>query len=290
MFPLVRIDARFSCVLETKEVTIADVEQDLRRLYQIKAERLLEPLFNFMEIIKQFPTNEYMLRHSDKHNAQAMVYVKSAAIRFDLVMNVRSVKNVKKFPPSSTNTTMADLYKWHEVDTSILETIPWHPIDDTVCTTIHKLSGVMPCAFPHWGGQNESSQANDRLRLVSEAERKQAEKLVATSKRNERLKRKKPLKRAKAKQKKKALAKQAKLDVDGESLDPNELFDARGHIPNVGLSTVNRNQPEVESMLPDHHKNDENNERNEAIVSSESLSIETYCRDATAISDDSVAA
>lgn len=84
---LVRIDVRSGCVLEMKEITITDVEQDLRRLYQVKTECLLEPLFKFMEIIKQFPPNEYMLRHLEKHSAQVMVYVKSE-IRFDLVVTL----------------------------------------------------------------------------------------------------------------------------------------------------------------------------------------------------------
>lgn len=67
-----------------KEIAITDVEHDLRRLYQIKAEFLLKPLLNIIEIIKQFPPNEYMLRHLEKHNTQAMVYVKSNETRFDL--------------------------------------------------------------------------------------------------------------------------------------------------------------------------------------------------------------
>lgn len=67
-----------------KEITITDVEHDLRRLYQIQPEFLLEPLLKFIEIIKQFPPNDYMLRHLEKHNAQAMVYVKSNETRFDL--------------------------------------------------------------------------------------------------------------------------------------------------------------------------------------------------------------
>lgn len=259
------------------------MEQDLRRLYQVKTEFLLEPLFKFMEIMKQFPPNEYMLRHSEKHNAQAMVYVKSDHSRFDhdviLLFSVH-FKNSIFFQSSSNTTQVADIYKSHEVDTSILENIPWSPIDDTICTVIHKRSAVMPCAFPHWGEQNKA-QSNDRLYLVQKAVEKGQQKLDAISKRNKFIQKRKTLKKQRAKQKNKQLDKRAKLKFEGESLDPNELFDERGNIHNLGLP----NLPESTSLF--NHK-EVNNQPEEESILSESMSFDAYCRDAAVISHDSI--
>lgn len=53
------------------------MENDLQRLYQVKKDLILQQLFQYINIIKEFPPNDYMLRHQRKHNAQAMVYVKT---------------------------------------------------------------------------------------------------------------------------------------------------------------------------------------------------------------------
>lgn len=90
---LVRVNARTGCILDMTELTIKDVSNDLRRLYQINAEFLLEPLLNIIEIVKRFPPNEYWLSHLAKHNNQAMVYSKSTDGRFvfDLICTLVSI-------------------------------------------------------------------------------------------------------------------------------------------------------------------------------------------------------
>lgn len=275
------------------------MEYDLRRLYQVKTEKLLDPLLNFVHFIKQFPDNDYMLRHLEKHNAQAMVYVKSNDTRydFDLIIRLTTYKFTNFCLWSSTNTIrLSDIYKSNQVDTSNIDKIPWNPIDDTVCTLIHTKSGVMPCAFPHWSRKNKKQKAapsNDREQLVQRAVEKDQRKAAAISKIADlKLKRKKEtrsLKRKhKAKKIKTSIAKQSKLKLEGESLDPNELFDKQGNIhirifgglinPTKPITEDNSKQPTEDNISP---------KKDDSISSSdEFMCFDTYCRDAAIVSND----
>ncbi|KAG4070129.1 hypothetical protein HA402_013372 [Bradysia odoriphaga] len=249
----VRINASTGGVTDMKVITISDVEYDLQRLYRVKSDTLLVPLLNCIEIIKRFPADEYLLSHLGKHNAQAMVYVKTNGT-------------------SSGNTMrIADLYKSGKSDSSThLETIEWNPIDDTICTAIH--SAVMPCAFNHWvnGKKRCVAPSNDRLQMVVKALRKDKEKEQA---KENLIKKKKGEKKKKANRRRKLLlAKRPKFE--GESLDPNKLFDEQGNI-NI-LDLVSSGRP------------DENHQSGEQNILSESVCLETYCRDAAAVTDDSI--
>lgn len=141
----------------------------------------------------------------------------------------------------------------------------------------------MPCAFPHWGEQKKA-QSNDRLHLVKKAAQKDQEKSDAISKKNEFNKKRDALKKQRAKQKKKLLAKRAKLNFEGESLDPNELFDERGNV----LGIASHTQPKAERTMTLLDYNEEKNQSNEECTLSASVSFDTYCRDAAVISDDSI--
>lgn len=138
----------------------------------------------------------------------------------------------------------------------------------------------MPCAFPHWGEQKKA-QSNDRLHLVQKATKKDQDKLDAISKNT---KKREALKKQRAKQKKKILAKRAKLNFEGESLDPNELFDEQGNV--LGIASHTLPKAERTMTLLDHNK--EKNQLNEECTLSASVSFDTYCRDAAVISDDSI--
>ncbi|XP_037032310.1 uncharacterized protein LOC119071532 [Bradysia coprophila] len=254
----VRINASTGGVTDMKVITISDVEYDLQRLYRVKSETLLVPLLNCIEKIKQFPANEYLLSHLGKHNAQAMVYVKSIGT-------------------SSGNTIrIADLYKSRESDSSThLETIEWNPIDDTICTAIH--SAVMPCAFNHWvNGKKRgvAAPSNDRLLMVEKALRKDREKEEKEqTKQNLIKKRQGEKKNRKANHKRKLLqAKRPKFE--GESLDPNVLFDEQGNINILDLVSS--------GYAGENHQSGEQNSL------SESVCLETYCRDAGTVPDDSI--
>lgn len=160
----------------------------------------------------------------------------------------------------------------------------------------------MPCAFPHWvNGKKRKGESNDRSRLVERAMQKDQEKEAALA---TNIKKAKALKKQKAKlKKKKPTAERAKLlKFEGESLDPNELFDERGNIHILGLASHNHgeenNQPKEENNQPKEESNqlkkennqpkEEKNQPKEDSHSSESMSFETYCRDAALLSNDSV--
>lgn len=141
----------------------------------------------------------------------------------------------------------------------------------------------MPCAFPHWGktgkkGNNPKVPSNDRELLVQKAVEKDRTKVAAIAKIKElKLQKTKTLKKAKAKLKKVSLAKQAKLEklnFEGESIDPNELFDRHGNIHILGLAKKNRDE--------------ENNQPDGESVSSEPMCFDTYCQDADVSSDGAI--
>lgn len=162
------------------------------------------------------------------------------------------------------------------MDTSNLEIIPWNPIDDVVCTPVHKQSVIMPCAFPYWGKKAKKTISNDRTKIVQKALQKKQDKLDAISKKKALVKRNKINKNNK--KRKCEYAKRVKLKFEGESLDPNELFDEQGNI--------HINSSEIISM---HHKlNEVNNPTKVENDSSEIICYESYRRDAEVNSDDSV--
>lgn len=153
-------------------------------------------------------------------------------------------------------------------------TIPWNPIDDVVCTVIHKQSVVMPCAFPYWGEKSKKTIINDRARIVEKAVQKNQEKKNAIAEKITLQKRKAKTRRDKQRREKFKAAKRLKFKFEGESLDPNELFDAKGNIQMISSVQHSRNevnnQPEIENLAM------------------ETISYESYRRDADVNSDDSV--
>lgn len=159
-----------------------------------------------------------------------------------------------------------------------METIQWNPIDDTVCTAIHIAARVIPCAFPHWrkkvdAGKNAVARTNDRLSVVERGLRKVEEKEAL--KRNALAKKKSLQNHQRNRKKKLRIAARTKLNFEGESLDPNELFDDQGNIHIGSLANRKDSKEQIES------KCDEGN------TSSDPVCLETYCRDAAVISDDS---
>lgn len=134
------------------------------------------------------------------------------------------------FLESSPNIiTISNIYESQQLDTSNLAIVPWNPIDDKICTAVHRQSSVMPCAFPHWGKHQKVTQ-NDRLRLVERAKQKIQQKTDAETERMSIFKKKKKLIKRKVRNEKEKKRKCQKLMFEGESLNPNELFDEQGNI------------------------------------------------------------
>lgn len=139
----------------------------------------------------------------------------------------------------------------------------------------------MPCAFPNWG-KKRGAKSNDRINLVKKAVKKENEKLATIQAKQKIINKRKALKKQRTKQRKKEetkvknqlLAKLSASALEGESLDPNELFDEEGNIH--FSSFVSRNVSE-QNIQP----NTEN-------ISSDTMCFATYCRDADVLSDDLV--
>lgn len=154
-------------------------------------------------------------------------------------------------------------------------TIPWNPIDDVVCTSIHKQSVVMPCAFPYWGKKTKKSTKNDRTRIVAKAVQKKQDKQNAIAEKIALHKRKKKNRRGREKKEEIEVTKRVKLKFEGESLDPDEIFDEQGNIQL--MSTLQHSVNEVNKQ-PEEEEN----------ISLGTICYESYRRDAEVNSDDSV--
>lgn len=172
---------------------------------------------------------------------------------------------------------IADLYKSSSDPKPSHETIEWNPIDDTVCTAIH--SAVMPCSFPHWmkkvNGKRCAPPSNDRLQMVEKALRKNQEKKDKEQAKQNLIKKNKAERKKEMKRRKQQLLAKRRPKFQGESLDPNELFDKHGNINILDVAGSGTSK-------------EHNHPTSEHESVSDAVCLETYCRQAGTVSDDSI--
>lgn len=136
------------------------------------------------------------------------------------------------------------------------DTLSWHPIDDMEVTRVHRITRVMPCAFPHNAlhllfaahkskGKPSRIVANDRLEIVTRAKQKLLDRQKVCSSAASR--KRKLVKSAKNKTKKLLMAKKKRNEASiGETIDPYLAFDAQGNMLVTGLlSSTAQSQPSV---------------------------------------------
>lgn len=212
----IRIDSEMQRSVQLRKISLADVEQDMQRLYNLNSKALLNKLLHLFEQIHNFPCGEYVFS-----------YVNALA-KSEIVSVYRMHEE-----SSSTATNSLDLKNFYEnvnFKKSFLEEIPWTPIDPMEITPIHHKSKVAPRLFPYWG-KNKN--------IPKERKRAAAEPIL---KEQPPKKKKKKNKNKKKKQEKvQEVAKIQKIrlpksDADQESFSPSDLFDGEGHVRLMGKS------------------------------------------------------
>lgn len=155
-----------STVLRMDRLTRADVETEMYRLYDLKAEHLLSRLNAILHILLRFPCQQYLMRHSCKPDRTVRIYGQRAT-----TADPAAALSLQQMLAEETAAiTTAD-------------TVPWTNIDRTLLTEMHLRSNTLPCMFPHQKPiravnkkpHRYAKPQNDRQMLVARANRKTAD-------------------------------------------------------------------------------------------------------------------
>uniref|UniRef100_A0A1Q3F2F7 Putative nmda receptor-regulated protein 2 c-terminus n=1 Tax=Culex tarsalis TaxID=7177 RepID=A0A1Q3F2F7_CULTA len=124
-----RINATNHIILSHHYLELKDIEEELKRLYDIEPQNLLTNLWQTLRLLMQFPPGEHLLQHDTKNAETVMILSQS---------------------PSATTLDLHQLYSTVEYERCALEEYDWVPIDTTVITKLHREHTLLPGTFPHW--------------------------------------------------------------------------------------------------------------------------------------------
>ncbi|XP_001845841.2 uncharacterized protein LOC6035710 [Culex quinquefasciatus] len=124
-----RINASNHIILSHHYLELKDIEEELKRLYDIEPQNLLTNLWQTLRLIMQFPPGEHLLQHDTKSPETVMILSQSSTT-FTLDLHA--------------------LYSNVEYERCALEEYDWVPIDATVITKLHREHTLLPGTFPHW--------------------------------------------------------------------------------------------------------------------------------------------
>ncbi|XP_055695067.1 uncharacterized protein LOC129796938 [Lutzomyia longipalpis] len=222
----IRIDSQTLQILSVKEVSLKRIERDLERLHKISTQELLQKLWGLLSMMKNFPTQNYLMHHDVVHDKKLMIYVSRECGM-----------------PDRNFLQLSQLYEGIDFKRKpLLEQHEWIPIDDQEVTLFHEREKVMPCAFPHWGKQPGSAgmwnekkalKAKFEARLKKKIEMQQA---IEKRKKSEKNRKKKEKRRQTQMLKKhqKATEKTEKfgkmLAKSGDTTAPEWFFDEDGRV------------------------------------------------------------
>lgn len=175
--PTDRIDVETSTILRVDRLTRADVEEEMLRLYALRAEHLLLRLCACLRMLLRFPCKPYLMRHSSRPDRTVRVYgqtaAAAAAVSSGLSVQQMLAEEAATAAPADGNA------------------VSYTPIDASILTEMHLHASTLPGAFPvrkpmrHRKGAViafvPQPKQNDRQGLVARAQSKAAE-LVAASK------------------------------------------------------------------------------------------------------------
>lgn len=123
----VRIDYKTSIVLSVENLSQADIEKEINRLYQLTPARLLTRVYNLLSMVTRFPVGKYLL---DKETGQSQILI-------HMETEQREVGKLWK-----------DLFSGpvmlHHPRPSFLNL----PIDGQVVTQLHRINGTLPGCNP----------------------------------------------------------------------------------------------------------------------------------------------
>lgn len=224
---------------------LSKIEDELLRLHKIKPQELLQKLFGIFRIIKNLPAGDFLMRHEPRDLNKVKIY----SATFEKSQNSLSLQSV-----------FADV---NFSKTQIGNECEYNEIDPMEITSIHRQSGVMPCAFMNWGRNvKKNTVINDKADIIKRHQHQQDKQVQNKKKRAEfaeqmRKKNKKKKKQEKRKllrgtaNKKSLVDSNMKSTVIGDTIDPYEVFDERGNFNFNSISSPKVSKIErVEQITP----------------------------------------
>lgn len=223
---------------------LSKIEEDLHRLYKIKPQELLQRLFGIFRIIKKFPPGDFLMHHEQKDLNKVKIYAATS-----------------EKSPNSLN-LQAIFSNVNYSKTQLGNELEYNEIDSMEVTSIHRYSGVMPCAFMNWGKNvKKNAIINDRAGIIERHRHQKNEQIKNKAIRTELA----DQRRRKAKNKKKHEKRRLrgsiknivtdsniKSTVIGDTIDPYEVFDERGNFNFNTISSPKECRTErIEQNTPD---------------------------------------
>ncbi|XP_076379234.1 uncharacterized protein LOC143259720 [Megalopta genalis] len=135
----VRISAGTSEVLQVEQRTAISINNEIKRLYNIKVEDSLAVLHNVIELLSGLSPGRYVMRHTIRQGPFAVLYKEA----------------------DSTKNNTFDLHTIYNENFQTLPYPPWIPMDKIVPSPMHKVFGRMPAMFYP---SNKPSPKNTKLR------------------------------------------------------------------------------------------------------------------------------
>ncbi|EAT36271.1 AAEL011636-PA [Aedes aegypti] len=128
-----RINAVTHVIISHHYLELKDIEEELKRSYDIEPANLFTNLWQTLKILLNFPPGDHILQHDMKNKD---------------IVNVLSNDNSPN--PTSSSINLVDQYSNVEYDRPAVESYDWIPIDKSVITQMHRENTLLPCTFPHW--------------------------------------------------------------------------------------------------------------------------------------------
>nr|XP_034194184.1 uncharacterized protein LOC117610656 isoform X7 [Osmia lignaria] len=121
----VRISAKTSEILQVEHRTAMSINNEIKRLYNIKVDNSLTILHNIIQYLQNLAPGRYIMRHTVRNGAFATIY--------------KEVENTGK--------NIFDLHTMYGEEFFNLPNTAWIPLDKTIPTPMHKFFERMPAMF-----------------------------------------------------------------------------------------------------------------------------------------------
>ncbi|XP_065075809.1 uncharacterized protein LOC135699461 [Ochlerotatus camptorhynchus] len=128
-----RINVVTHAILSHHYLELKDIEEALKRTYDIEPANLITNLWQTLKLLLNFPPGEHIMHHDIKNKETIMIL---------------SSDNMTSTVGSSID--LGELYSNVEYVQPALESYQWIPIDTSVITQLHREHTLLPCTFPHW--------------------------------------------------------------------------------------------------------------------------------------------
>lgn len=226
---------------------LSKIEEELHRLHKIKPQELLQKLFGILRIMKNLPPGDLLMRHEPKDLNKVKIY-RATSQKSQNSLNLQSIFADVNF----SKTQIGNECEYNEID----------PME---VTSVHRHSGVMPCAFVNWGKNvKKNTVINDRAGILERHRHKQDEQIKNKKKRADFADQMRRKNKNKKKHDKRKLLRGSvkpvstesnmKSTVIGDTIDPYEVFDERR---NFNFNTVS--SPKVSKIERVEQKTPESN-------------------------------